>query len=311
MPGKPRGHEEDGALIAKADICAAVVTYFPKAVVADNLLALAPQIGALLIVDNGSSSSSFRLLEPVARRLDAAVLRLDANLGIAAALNAALRFASERGFRWLATFDQDSRATPGMLEAMARALEAYPQLEEVAVVTPRHVDRRLEFTVRDRDCEAAGNGWRAIRSTMTSGNLVRIDAALASGGFDDSLFIDLVDHDFCLRLRRQRYRVLEATEARLLHSLGSMERRLLLFKRVTVTHHPAIRRYYMSRNRIIVWRRYWRQEPAWVLRDMRRFLFESVYLVIYEKQIGEKLRMMLRGIGDAIHDRRGPFRADG
>lgn len=298
-------------MIQKAQICAVVVTYFPKAGAAENLLALCGQVDRVLVVDNGSSASSFEVVEIAARRLDAHVLRLGENQGIAAALNAGLRFARERGYSWLATFDQDSRVTAGMLEEMARALDRYPRPEEVAVITPCHVDERLDFTVRERGCDAAGDGWRIIRSTMTSGNLVRVSAAAAVGGFDDSLFIDLVDHDFCLKLRREGYRVLEAMRAKLLHSLGSMERRLLLFKRVTVTHHPAIRRYYMSRNRLIVWRRYWRQEPWWVLRDVRRFLFESVYLILFERQVGEKLRMMRLGIRDAIRDRRGPFQASG
>ncbi|HEY7889912.1 MAG TPA: glycosyltransferase family 2 protein [Steroidobacteraceae bacterium] len=302
---------QNGGLIKRQDICAVVVTYFPQASSVENLPALSKQVGRLLIVDNGSGSSSFDLLEGTAQPPETVILRLGSNLGIAAALNVGLRFAHEHGYRWLGTFDQDSRTTPGMLEEMACALASYPRPEEVAVITPCHVDQRLNFTVRERACEAAGDGWRTIRSAMTSGNLVRVAAALSIGGFDESLFIDLVDHDFCLRLRGHGYRVLEATRARLLHSLGSMERRLLAFKRVNVTHHPAIRRYYMSRNRIILWRRHWRQEPAWVLRDLRRFLSESLCIVLYERQTGGKLRMIIRGIGDAIRHRCGPFREGG
>src|SRR6202007_3417785 len=100
-----------------------------------------------------------------------------------------------------------------------------------------------------------------------------------------------VDHEFCLRLRRQGYRILEATRATLLHSLGAMERRLFLFKRVTITNHPVIRHYYRSRNRLIVWRLYTRYEPTWVIRDIRRFLFETMYIVLYEKDVGAKIPM--------------------
>lgn len=288
-----------------------MVTYFPQAASAEDLLILSLQVGALLIVDNGSNSSSLTSLQGIALRPDTVIVRLGSNLGIAAALNVGLQFAHEHGYRWLATFDQDSGATPGMLAEMVRAFASYPRPAELAVITPCHVDRRLNLTVRERVCETAGSGWRTIQSTMTSGNLVRVAAALSIGGFDESLFIDLVDHDFCLRLRRRGYRVLEATRARLLHSLGSMERRLFAFRRVNVTHHPPIRRYYMSRNRIILWRRHWRQEPAWVLRDVRRFLSESVCILFYERQTAGKLRMIIRGIGDAIRNRRGPFREGG
>jgi rhamnosyltransferase len=293
--------------IGRSDICAVIVTYFPKPSSAENLQALAPQVGRVLIVDNGSSPESFAAIEGVARTLDVSIMRLGENFGIAAALNAALKFARDHGYRWLATFDQDSQATPGMIEEMVRALESFPQPERIAVVTPCHVDRRLGFTVRDRGGEARGSGWRVIHSTMTSGNLVAIQAALEAGGFDDSLFIDYVDHEFCLRLRRYGYRVLEATGATLLHSLGAMERRLFLFKYVSITNHGPVRRYYMTRNRLIVWRRYWKQEPFWVLRDMRRLLFETVYVLLYERDLRAKVPMILRGLAHGVRGVRGPL----
>jgi rhamnosyltransferase len=297
--------------IERAQICAVVVTYFPKAGCADNLAALAPQVGKLVIVDNGSSPESLEPVEAATQRLGATLLRLGGNLGIAAALNEGLKFARERGFHWLATFDQDSRCTPGMIEEMAQVFGSYPHPERLAILTPCHVDSRSGFTVRDRDNEGADEGWRVIRTTMTSGNLLNVAIATRAGGFDDSLFIDYVDHELCLRLRRHGYRIVEATHARLLHSLGAMERRLFIFKRVTVTNHPSVRHYYRSRNRLIVWRLYWRHEPFWVLRDMRRFLFETVYVVLYEKQIGAKLPMILRGVRDATRGVRGPLKLGG
>jgi rhamnosyltransferase len=293
--------------IERSHICAVVVTYFPKADCADNLAALAPQVGKLIIVDNGSSAESLEPVEAAAQRLGATVVHLGSNLGIATALNIGLRLAREQGFRWLATFDQDSQATPGMIEEMTRAFESYPQRDKVGIVTPRHVDRRLGFIVRDRGGEAKGEGWRVIPSTMTSGNLLNVAIATAVGGFDDSLFIDYVDHELCLRLRGQGCRILEATRATLLHSLGSMERRLFIFKHVTVTNHSVVRRYYMSRNRLIVWRRYLKHEPLWVIRDIRRFLFETLYVVLYEKQVREKFPMILHGLRDGLRNVRGAF----
>ena len=297
--------------IERSEICAIVVTYFPKAGCADNLAALAPQVGKLLIVDNGSSAESFAPVEAAARQLGAVVVRHGSNLGIATALNTGLTYAREHGFRWLATFDQDSSSTPGMIAEMARAFAACPQPERVAIVAPCHVERRLGLTVRDGATEASGDGWNLVLCAMTSGNLLNVAIASATGGFDDSLFIDYVDHELCLRLRRHGYWILEATRAKLLHSLGSMERRQFLFMRVSVLNHPVVRYYYRSRNRLIVWQRYWRQEPSWVIRDIRRFLFETLYVVLYEKHKGAKLPMILRGVRDGTRGVRGPLQPGG
>lgn len=293
--------------IARSDICAAVVTFFPEPESAEHLLALAPQVGRILVIDNGSPPESLEPIESAARNIAVSVVRLGSNLGIATALNTGLRLAASQGFRWLATFDQDSRATESMLEEMAQALAAFPERDRVGLVAPLHQDRRGGVTVSDGRREKAGPGWNVIRTTMTSGNLVNIAAAQAVGGFDDSLFIDYVDHEFCLRLRRRGYRILEATRAVLDHALGNMEMRSLGVARMGVTHHPALRRYYITRNRMLVWRGYWRSEPAWVLRDMRRFLSESAGIVLFEKDAAAKVRMTLRGMRDASRNLRGAF----
>jgi rhamnosyltransferase len=296
-------------VVSRADICAVVVTFFPPPDTRDNLLALAPQVGCLLIIDNGSPPEAFEPLEQVARELDATILRLGSNCGIAQALNVGLRHARARGFRWLATFDQDSRANTGMLEAMVQALADYPQAERVGLIAPVHVDRRAGVVMSDRYRETSGANWHVIRTTMTSGNLVNVAAAEQVGGFDDSLFIDYVDNEFCLRLRLRGLRILEASRVRLSHALGNLEIRNLGIVRTGITHQPALRRYYMTRNRLLMWRQYWRWEPTWVLRDMRRFLSESAGIVLFEKDVRAKARMVWRGFRDASRNVRGAFDA--
>ena len=291
----------------RSEICAVVVTYFPTAGCADNLAALAPQVGKVLVVDNGSDTATLESVEVAARRLGSTVVRLGSNQGVAAALNVGLELAREQGFRWLGTFDQDSQCTPGMIEEMARVLGSYREPDRVAIISPSYVDRTLGFTVRQGRSEASGEGWQILRTTMTSGNLVNVEIATAVGGFDASLFIDYVDHEFCLRLRSHGYRVVQATRATLLHSLGAMERRRFLFRLVAPTHHSAVRRYYQSRNRYLLWRQYWRHEVKWVAQDIRRFVFEAMYMVLYEKQSRAKLSMVLRGLRDGLRNVRGAF----
>jgi rhamnosyltransferase len=297
--------------IQRSEICAVVVTYFPKAECADNFAALASQVGKVLVVDNGSTAETLGPVEAAAQRVGATVVRMGSNLGIATALNAGLAMARKEGFRWLATFDQDSQCTPGMIEEMGRVRESYPHPDQLAIISPSYVDRAQGFAVRERRSEATGEGWRILPTTMTSGNLVNVEIATAVGGFDDSLFIDSVDHEFCLRLRGHGYRVVEATRATLLHSLGTMQRRRFLFRLIKTTNHPAVRRYYQSRNRLLIWRQYWRQEPKWVAQDIRRFVFESMYILLYEKQVRPKLSMIARGLRDGMRDVRGPLRLEG
>jgi rhamnosyltransferase len=298
----------NASTIARPDVCAVVVTYFPKPSCVDNLVALAPQVGSLLVVDNGSSEKTLKPVVAAVERLGAAIVSLGNNLGIAAALNVGLRFAREHGYDWLTTFDQDSQATPGMIDEMFGALQSYSHPDEVALITPRHVDRNSGFDLRYRTAEASGTAWRIVPVAMTSGNVVNVHVALDAGGFDDSLFIDYVDVEFCLRLRKHGYRLLEATHARLMHSLGSLELRRFICTRVIVTNHPVVRRYYITRNRIIIWRQYWKHERAFVISDIWRLLTETMYVMLYEEQLKAKVPMILYGVLDGLNNVRGAFR---
>jgi rhamnosyltransferase len=293
--------------ISPSDVCAVVVTYFPGDGCAGNLESLAPQVGKLLIVDNGSSAQSLEPIQAAALRLNAKIVRLGSNFGIAKALNVGLGVAREHGYPWLATFDQDSRATPMMIEEMFSALEHYPHPDQVAIITPCPVDRQLGVDLRYPGTEAFGADWRIIHCAGTSGNIVNVRVAFDAGGFDDSLFIDYVDFEFCLRLRRQGFRILEASRAKLMHSLGRMELRLFIFIYVPVTNHPPVRRYYMSRNRLILWRRYWKREARWVIRDIGWFLRETAYLLLYEEQVEMKIPMIVRGLCDGLRNVRGVY----
>jgi rhamnosyltransferase len=294
----------------RREVCAVVITYFPQRQCVDNLAALAPQVGELIVVDNGSSLESWQPVEAAARRLDVTLVRLGANRGIATALNEGLMFAKAHGYRWLATFDQDSRATPDMIREMLAALESHPCPRQVAVISACHIDPLYGFDFRYPVTDASGEGWRAVPFVMTSGNLIDVRTVSAAGGFEDSFFMDYVDIEFCLRLRRLGYQILEATRARLLHSLGRFELRRFLFRRLPVTNHSALRRYYITRNRLILWRRYWRREPLWFILDLYGFLYDCMVIVLYESGAGAKLSMLVRGLRDGWRRVGGPFRPE-
>jgi rhamnosyltransferase len=294
-------------MIERGRICAVVVTHFPGLACADNLRALSTQVAKILVVDNGSSPESFDRLAGVLRELDAAVIRMGRNAGIAAALNAGLAYARQEGYSWLATFDQDSVVTPGMIAEMAAASRAHPHMDHIAILSPLYADLGSGLVVRQRGRRGRDPMWRTLVTTMSSGNLVWIEAAFAAGGWEERLFIDYVDHEFCLRLRRLGWQIVEARCARLHHSLGLSAVHRLMGVPVSVTNHSSARRYYISRNRVIMWRRYWRAEFRWCLLDFRGFLRETCGILLFEQDRLQKIAMTVRGMIDAFRSRKGPL----
>jgi len=66
------------------------------------------------------------------------------------------------------------------------------------------------------------------------------------------------------------------------HVIGAPSTHRLAWKRTTTSNHPPIRRYYMSRNLVILVRTYFRKEPTWALATIF-FWFQSTLLMLFFK----------------------------
>jgi rhamnosyltransferase len=288
-------------------ICAIVVSHHPPAEIIDNISALLEQVDEAVIVDNGSGTAAKVLLGRLNCHSKVSVIYNDENLGIAAALNAGVNHARKAGHQWVATFDQDSRVTPRMLASMMQAYDRYPGKESVAILCPRYLDKTIGLMASHagRSGNSKTPAVAEILAVMTSGNLVRMDVFDAVGYFNEALFIDYVDSEFCLRCAAHGYTILEVQDAVLEHNLGFPVRHRFLWKTVTSSNYGALRCYYSSRNRIWMYRQYALAHPYWAVRDVGAFLKGMVILTLFEKNRRQKLAAICRGVFHGISGRLG------
>ena len=287
-------------------VCAVMVTYNPDGSLEDNIRALLPQVKKIIVVDNGSSLPGHEQVATLASFSGIEIIWNDHNLGIAAALNEGIRQAVVRGFSWVVTFDQDSRVSPGFIRSIWEAYAVCPFRERVAIVGPHYTTWEIEEPADPAETREIVSLYKEVRTTMTSGNLVNAGIFFRCGMFDESFFIDYVDHEFCLRARKHGFIILEAVLAHLAHRLGNRAVHQAFGRSFTVTHHSAARRYYSTRNRLRTYSRFLFFEPVWVISDASGLLKETVKLVLFEKNRMRKLISMVRGIADALLGRSGP-----
>jgi rhamnosyltransferase len=74
------------------------------------------------------------------------------------------------------------------------------------------------------------------------------------------------------------------------------------------TNHSPLRRYYVTRNRLSVWRRYARSDGRFVAMEMRQSIREWVGIAFAETDRPAKLRAILAGFRDALLGRYGARR---
>ena len=272
---------------------AVVVLYRPTEELFDNLRSYSDAVQELFLVDNTEEPLP-ELAKRFAELPGVRYLPNHANLGIARGLNIGAEHALAGGYDLLLTMDQDSAAAPDMISRMLECL-AGRDLEQIGILSPFHVTKSGHLP--------GSEPCQEVMTPMTSGCLVNLRAYRAVGPFLDQLFIDFVDNEYCLRLRKRGYLVLRANLARLEHSVGDTRK----FGPFIATNHSPLRRYYKTRNRFLVFVRYFGAFPGHCLFDLVRLAKEIASIVLFEGEKLAKLQMMWLGFCDFLRGRYGRY----
>jgi rhamnosyltransferase len=284
----------------KNSVCAVVVTFRPDESVLGNLAKVRQQVEGLVVVDNGSSAEALASLRRESLQMGFTLIENGANLGIATALNIGARWARSHSYNWVALFDQDSTVTDGYIAAMLDEHSRLSQPETVAIVTPKHVDRQTEqwqAPILDKNGDP--------HSAITSGSLMPVQIFDKCGWFEDNLIIDLVDDEYCMRIRSQGYRIAYASGAKLFHVVGHPQDYSVLGVKFRVFHHNAQRRYYITRNSLVLALRYWRSDPRWSIGVVAYVFKQAAITLLVDNHRVKNLRYTLQAIADAFAGRLG------
>ena len=302
---------ENHANASRHALCAVVVTYRPEQSVAENLALIVREFGRVLVVDNGSPEEARSWIAAIP---GVELLALGENLGVAVALNRGAARAAENGCEWIVTFDQDSRPEPGFLDALWAAHERLP---DAWVIGAHIVESALKGDYRwlrpnprwpglFQRVQCQGQDLPDVTMVVTSGALTSLEGWRKLEGFDERLFIDFVDTDFCLRVRRADRTVAVCAAARLRHQLGRREQRRFIGCLFHPTHHVPIRHYYIARNRWLMLRQHAWRELHW---GVFEFAVAGLWLfrvIAFEKQRWSKIKAMILGTWDGLRGGAGP-----
>jgi rhamnosyltransferase len=281
-------------------VCAVVVTYHPGTEVIESFSKILTQVRGLVVVDNCSNVDERERLRAAMLGLRFQLIENGENLGIAEALNEGIRWAKSQDYPWILLLDQDSGITNGFVHQMFAAWESHPDRDRVASIHPRYVDPRTRVELVG---PRASDGSPVF--PMTSGALMPGWIFERIGWFASEYFIDLVDWEYCFRIRAAGYFVMESDEAILLHSPGSPKTVTVMGHMFQSSHHSAIRRYYISRNCIAFYRRYFFLFPGLVVKSIYRQMHDTAVCFITEENRGRKFRNFLLGTWDGLTGKMG------
>ena len=276
---------------------AAIVTAFnSKQSIRENLKRIEKQVQVVIIVDDSGTmpllgADDYSDIENVI------VLRNQDNLGIAAALNRGIEQAYCLGCDWVITLDDDTFVSESYINDIFRFLVTVSQ-----------------FSIGQIACSRESNnpsaihhisGFQIKRNLITSGCVFELKTFHNIGGFDENLFIDLVDFDFCARLRKSGRSLVLLNKVGMAHQVGNCRTIHWFGVEMQIYNHSPFRLYYQMRNVFFFTRKHLTFDPMlslYLLLDVFRLPFKALF---FEEEKRARFFYLATGLVDGLRGRGG------
>lgn len=284
-------------MIEKKELIIGIVLFNPELNILNQNLKFMNKNGYhVVLIDNGSNN--LVEIKNCLKEFDNTVLISNhENKGIAYALNSIIDFAKNNKYSWILTLDQDSMPNEDMLNKMMEsALPTY------SIVCPRLVDCNVSQEIRNGKIvyDTKKSNLEFIKNPkeiMTSGCMMNIKVFEKVGKFDDKLFIDYVDVDYNIRVLEAGLKIVRVNDAILAHQLGESTIKKFLGHSILVDNHNSMRRYYITRNRLYIAKKYYKDKGY--KKELLKVVLSGIKIVLYENDKMNKVKAIFKGIKDA------------
>jgi rhamnosyltransferase len=296
------------------DTVAVIVTYNPDIDTIRQMLASLSGQCPVVIIDNGSRDALVSSLEVLASESDSVeLICLENNSGIAFAQNHAIShiIKTRAGVRFTMLLDHDSipdRTMVSSLEETFRRQQAHSRVAGVGPVLydPRdkkHLNfHKIRFSLWCKIKPGSlgrENPTVEVDSLNSSGTLLSNRVFSETGGFDDGLFIDHVETDWCFKAKSLGYKLFGTINTQLTHHMGDDVCYYWFFKKRRMPYRSPARHYYIVRNSMLLQKRSY-VPIAWKISNILKLCFTFCYFGCYYRDRTQQRKQISLGFRDGL-----------
>jgi rhamnosyltransferase len=222
-----------------SNIAACVILYNPDQSVEQNILSYINFVGKVYVIDNTETKDE-RNGFSLGNESKLAFIQDGKNEGIAKRLNEACTLAKHQGFEYLLTMDQDSYFDESSIGHYFQCIEKFDKRKEVSVFGVNYENQNQK-----ESCD-----FIKVNFLITSGSIINLNSYKQIGEFDENLFIDFVDTEYCFKSIKKGYTIIKFPGIFMRHEIGtvSQQRSFKNLKTSPRSIHSVLRLYYMTRN---------------------------------------------------------------
>lgn len=269
------------------ELLTGIVLFNPELEILEkNIEFLSIQKIKVVLIDN-KSENIIQIEKLLVKYPNSILIKNSRNRGVATALNQIMDFGKENKYNWCLLMDQDSE----LQESFFINLIKMKIDNKDAIITPKIIDNSLDIIY-----DSSNKEIEIVDTCITSGSINRISVWEEIGGFDEKLFIDGVDHDYCIRVTNSGYRIVKNNFLEIKHRIGEATKKNLFNYNFFIFHHNSFRKYYITRNLIYL------NNKHNISAFKTTFQITKQYIIVlfFEKKKIEKIKSMNKGIRDGI-----------
>jgi len=277
------------------NISAIIVTYFPDEGFEARLQSILNQVCYVVIVDNSCDRViEGRLASFLPEKIE--VFFNSINVGLGAALNQGILIAKKKNSDFVLLLDQDSLVDEIIIENLLTISRVY-RGGEIGIIgaNSRSFASGKPCLVCKKD-----SMYMETEAVITSGSLLSLAVYDKVGPFREDFFIECIDLEYCLRLRKYGYAIVSSCQPLMTHAAGKMREAHFWGRPILISDHEPWRYYYMVRNFLIVMRIYFFSEFPWVFRACFNCIKMCIKIFLYEENKISKMKNIISGCKDGM-----------
>lgn len=295
-------------------IVAVLVTYNPnKDYLIKDINSFIDEVDKIIICNNSEYDLEDEVEIPKIFLDKIEIINFYDNLGIAKAQNIGMKKAFKDGADFVLQMDQDSIFEGGSVTELK---ESYFKLKKenvnVGIIGGLTLDiedykKDIEVVIKKRKKDKliyiGDNVYKSVKAIISSGSLIPKEIYYSVGDMMEELFIDLVDTEYCWRLIKNNYKVIQNLSVKMYHQTGSGH---VSYRGKKYLVSAPIRNYYQTRNELYLLKLSY-APFSWKINVLKR-LYRKLYLFPKIMNEGSKRKeYSLKGLRDWKEKKMGKY----
>lgn len=277
------------------NICAVIITYNIDNKIRDVVNSIQDQVDKIVIVDNGSSKETINILKSINGSNIELILNKH-NIGIAKAINYGVKYAQRCNYKWVLTLDHDSICEENYIKNMFNTYNQVTDKKNIGILAPKVFEiNKQEYISCTKDLDKP---YVKVKDCIQSGAIFNIECFEKVGYFNEDLFVYHVDYDYCERILKNDYTIIQCNNCILNHEEGYKVPKKFFGKKLYYNNYSAAAIYYITRNTIYM-------SKVYSIKYLKRIIKDFVFIIMYDQNRYEIIKYWYKGLKDGINNKYG------